>query len=197
MRFYTFSRRELTVRWGAQPWLSEYSANGTLLWAAQLGLPPNVQNYRAMRYTWYGSPITAPNVSYVPSNSTLYASWSGATNISTWEVIGYASSANTSLVNATKAGFETSITLSNVSSYTGVYAVARDSSGGVLGTSGVVSINGTTLSSGSSSTGSTGSSDNSTSSSSSGSSAGWRETSVSFGGLWAVSGLVMGVAALL
>jgi hypothetical protein len=68
---------------------------------------------------------------------TAYASWNGATEVASWEVVGGSSSAALHpLLRAPRSGFETAL---SVASAPAVIAVrALDRSGHVLGTSSVV-----------------------------------------------------------
>ncbi|RXK36052.1 hypothetical protein M231_06700 [Tremella mesenterica] len=140
------------IGWGAQPWFSTYSSDGTLLSAVQFGLPPDVQSYRAIRQNWTAYPTTSPNISVISNNSdstlsdqyTVSVSWNGATEVGNWETVGWSSSSNTSLINVTKSGFET---LANVGlgGYDGVYVVAYAGNGTKLGMSDVRMKNGTVV----------------------------------------------------
>ncbi|KAL0062350.1 hypothetical protein AAF712_010761 [Marasmius tenuissimus] len=104
------------VGWGQNPWLAEYTSSGELLWTAQFGVN-NVQNYRALRYNWTGTPNTSPSVEMIRGRTSIlsfYASWNGATEITKWEILGATDadgSGTVSLYNRTKAGFETAITI--------------------------------------------------------------------------------------
>jgi hypothetical protein len=97
------------VRFGSQPWASEYNAAGDLLWAAHY--PENVQAYRMVRANWTGTPSTAPSV-YVSTSSDngtaqTYISWNGDSRVTQWRV--YTSSDNSTGGGMTfdKMGFET------------------------------------------------------------------------------------------
>ncbi|KAF9260925.1 hypothetical protein L218DRAFT_871368 [Marasmius fiardii PR-910] len=98
---------------------------------------------RALRYNWTGLPKTAPSLSLVQGKSSLlsvYASWNGATEINKWEVLGSSSgdgSGAISLLNRSKTGFETTMTVTadylERYSYFAIRAIDRDNN--VLGTS--------------------------------------------------------------
>ncbi|HEX4109117.1 MAG TPA: arylsulfotransferase family protein [Solirubrobacteraceae bacterium] len=77
----------LFVDWGAQPWISQFSAGGTLLFDAEL--PATDETYRAFRAPWSAQPAGAPALATRPSaggGATLYASWNGATDVADWAV---------------------------------------------------------------------------------------------------------------
>jgi hypothetical protein len=65
----------------------------------------------------------------------LYASWNGATEVASWQVVAGSSPDKLKPVGsaAPKVGFETAITVRGAEPYVGVEA--RDDSGRVLGTS--------------------------------------------------------------
>ncbi|HEX3391627.1 MAG TPA: arylsulfotransferase family protein [Solirubrobacteraceae bacterium] len=127
------------VGWGPEPYVSEYSPTGALLWDAILAGKTN--SYRAYRFPWTGTPVGSPSVAAGagPSGSTdVYASWNGATTIASWRVLGGASpSALTPVGEGAFAGFETAIAIAGQPAYVAVQAL--DGSGNVLGTSAAVS----------------------------------------------------------
>lgn len=135
--------------WGQEPYLSEYSHDGTMLWSAQFGVG-NVQGYRASRGNWTAYPTTTPAMNVTKDDTAatydIYVSWNGATEISSWELLGSDSDAakGTSLANVTKTGFETSFTLqqSDVSA-TYFQARALTASGETLGWTHFFASNGT------------------------------------------------------
>jgi hypothetical protein len=121
------------VGWGQQPWLTEYSSSGKVLFNARFvaGTP----SYRAYRFPWSGNPATLPAVaaSRRGRNDVVYASWNGATHIRSWRVLGGSSSSSLHTVKTVlKRGFETTMT---VPGQTYVEVQALDWSGHVLGTS--------------------------------------------------------------
>ncbi len=126
--------------WGQIPVVSEHDG-ATLLWAAQFAVG-DVQSYRAHRAHWEGYPTTNPSLAL--ENGTLYASWNGATQVASWEVLGADTDAEgdatQSVGNTTKTGFETEIAAQGHNFY---QVRARDADGGVLGTSAFVAGNGT------------------------------------------------------
>ena len=125
------------IGWASDPLFSEFSRDGELLFDARF--PPEVESYRAFRFPWSGQPgdedpaLAAQSGS--DNNVTLYASWNGATEVSSWQVLAGPNPDKLKPVgsSAPKEGFETAITVGTNEPYVGVEA--RDSSGRVLGTS--------------------------------------------------------------
>lgn len=122
------------VGWGEVPYFSEFSPTGQLLFDGHI--PPPGQSYRAFRFPWSAVPAAQPSVavSAKGGTATIYASWNGATAVSSWRVI--AGAHQTGLVpiaSAPVAGFETAITVQSPDPYFAVQAL--DSSGQVLGSS--------------------------------------------------------------
>jgi arylsulfotransferase ASST len=100
------------VGWGQQPWLTEYSSSGKVMFNARFvaGTP----SYRAYRFTWSGNPWTTPAVAASRNGSkvTVYASWNGATHIRSWRVLaGSSPSSLRTVATRAKNGFETAITI--------------------------------------------------------------------------------------
>ena len=128
------------VGWGSEPYFSEYSHDGKLLFDALfLG---EGQSYRAFRLPWSGHPGDDPAVAVErgpDDRVSLYVSWNGATEVATWQVIAGSDPDRLEPVgSAPWRGFETTITVSSTEPY--VAARARSASGRVLGTSEVVEL---------------------------------------------------------
>ncbi len=123
------------VGWGNQPFFSEFNSDGDLLFDASF--PPNNVSYRAFRFQWTGHPSDDPAVAAEPGpdeNLTVYASWNGATEVATWQVLAGPSPDQLEPVGATpREGFETVVLVHTTEPYVAVQA--RDHSGRVLGTS--------------------------------------------------------------
>jgi hypothetical protein len=122
------------VGWGEDPYFTEFSPTGQMLFDAHIPAPG--QSYRVYRFPWSGVPAGAPSVavSAKGGKATIYASWNGATGVSSWRVI--AGAHQTGLVpiaSAPVAGFETAITVQSPDPYFAVQAL--DSAGQVLGSS--------------------------------------------------------------
>ncbi len=122
------------VGWGSEPFFSEFTPTGTLVFDARY--PHGTESYRGYRFAWSGTPAEAPSVAASESNGkvTVYASWNGATNVSSWRVLtGSDVKHLTPSTTASKRGFETAISLSGKPAYVAVQAL--DGSGNVQGTS--------------------------------------------------------------
>jgi len=121
--------------WGRALAFSEFSSDGELLFDASL--PPKSNSYRAFRFPWSGHPGDEPAASAERTSEdevTVYASWNGATEIATWEVLaGPSPDRARSLGSVPRDGFETAITVHTAKPYVAVHA--KNSSGRVLGTS--------------------------------------------------------------
>jgi hypothetical protein len=127
------------VGWGEQPYFSEYSAQGELLFVGQL--PPQ-GSYRAYRFPWKGQPTDRPAV-VVQRNpggsAAVYASWNGATEVTRWQVSsGPSPRALAPRGESATDGFETVLVLRNPGRYAAV--AAFDAQGNLLGRSRVVAV---------------------------------------------------------
>ena len=129
---------DVFVGWGEQPYLTEFSPSGQILFDARLPSPG--QSYRAFRFPWSGTPSSPPAVAVRPGGAgaeTVYASWNGATAVSSWQVLtGPSRAALAPVTMARRTGFETAVRLASTPRYLAVRAL--DASGTVLGTSAVV-----------------------------------------------------------
>jgi hypothetical protein len=127
---------DLFVGWGQQPYFTEYSSSGRVLFDAQfVDFTPS---YRAYRFQWSGDPQTLPAViaGRHGRSVTVWASWNGATHIRSWRLLGGARpTALHTLATARKTGFETAIQVSP-KAYFAVQAL--DYSGHVMATSATV-----------------------------------------------------------
>jgi len=124
------------IGWGSDPLFSEFSRNGELLLHARF--PPENESYRAFRFPWSGHPSGDPAVAVEAGTGDdvkVYASWNGATEIASWQVVAGSSPDRLEPVgsSAPKEGFETAITVRTAEPYIGVQA--KDRSGRVLGAS--------------------------------------------------------------
>jgi hypothetical protein len=131
----TLPKGNVFVGWGSEPLFSEFSSNGELLFSARF--PPKVESYRAFRFPWKGQPSDDPAMVAERGSDdkvTLYASWNGATEVATWEVLaGHDPERLKPVGSVPWHGFETAITVGTAERYVGVQA--KNSSGRVLGTS--------------------------------------------------------------
>ncbi len=131
----TVAGGNLFVGWGAEPWFSEFSSSGQVLFDGRM---PNAdESYRTYRFEWSATPAAPPSIAASASKAgpvTVYASWNGATAVASWRVLGGPSSHQLAAVaNAASSGFETAIATPAPEAYVQVQALSA--SGAVLGTS--------------------------------------------------------------
>jgi arylsulfotransferase ASST len=140
------------IGWGGLPNFTEFNAQGQVVYDAQL--PRGEFSYRVYREPWTGEPATPPSIAakLVPVPSTcpagqvcaqplivstvVYASWNGATNVTSWQLLSGPSPTQLTAVSTTpRTGFETAIP-----SPGGPFVQVRalSASGRVLGTSAAV-----------------------------------------------------------
>src|SRR6202035_1081182 len=125
---------DMFVGWGSEPYFSEYSASGQLLFDAHMH--GSYESYRTYKFPWTGSPASSPAIaaSKLPSGrAKVYASWNGDTRTTSWRVLaGSSAKSLTAVATAARDGFETSIATPASAPYVQVQAL--DASGNVLGT---------------------------------------------------------------
>ncbi len=123
------------VGWGNLPYFTEFAEDGTLLVDGQF--PIGDQSYRAFTAGWTGHPTGKPSVAArvnPAGGSVVYASWNGATELSSWTVLAGRTATRLGEVGSQwRAGFETMITVNSAGPYFAV--TANDASGHVLGQS--------------------------------------------------------------
>lgn len=124
------------VGWGAEPYFSEFSPSGQLIFDGHMH--GSYQSYRTYRFPWTGTPTTTPAVAAATAHAggpaTVYASWNGATQVASWQVLaGPSAKQLVPVTAAARVGFETAITTPGPAPYVAVQAL--ESAGGVLGTS--------------------------------------------------------------
>lgn len=122
--------------WGNEPEVTQYAPDGSVL----MDLSMTNWSYRAYRIPWVGEPLTPPAVAAqrAGTETRVWASWNGSTEVSAWRVLAGPSASRLIPVTgpATKTGFETEISLSQ--RYKWVAAQALSASGTVLATSTLV-----------------------------------------------------------
>jgi hypothetical protein len=128
------------VGWGDAGYVSEFSSAGQLVFDATY--PAAIQSYRNFRSEWTGRPSKLPAAAAVagPNGTVIaFASWNGATEVATWDVLaGSTADALGHAGSAPRAGFETSIPVNGRAKL--VRVVARDARGTILGFSPVVAV---------------------------------------------------------
>lgn len=132
---------DLFVGWGSAGAFSEFRRDGSLAFDASF---PSGQSYRCFRFPWTGSPVEQPALA-VETDGTLavaaYCSWNGATEVSSWEILGGSHPEGMVTVGeAARSGFETRMVVGDRGPY--FAALARGASGRVLGASSVVRLAG-------------------------------------------------------
>jgi hypothetical protein len=123
----------ILVGWGAQPYISEFTAAGELVFDGRLGA--NYESYRAFRMPWTGQGIGSPAVATkrTPAQTTVYVSWNGDTRVTHWIALaGTSATTLTQVAAAARTGFETSIGLSPA--LTRLQIQGRDATGKPLAT---------------------------------------------------------------
>jgi hypothetical protein len=122
--------------WGSEPYFSEFSASGQLLFDAHMS--GSYESYRAYRFPWTGTPAGAPAIAALtPSPGapvTVYASWNGDTQTASWRLLaGPSATGLQAVAGAARSGFETAITAPGPEPYVAVQALSA--TGAVLGSS--------------------------------------------------------------
>lgn len=128
------------IGWGEVPRVSEFDRSGRLVFDAVLG--DQYQSYRAFRLPWSGLPAQAPAIALAHQGRnelTAYASWNGATDVHTWQLLaGARADALVPVSNTISRGFESTL---HTASAGPLFAVrALDATGRQLGQSLSVSV---------------------------------------------------------
>jgi Arylsulfotransferase (ASST) len=123
------------VGWGQEPYLSELSPQGQLLFDAHM--PARYQSFTALKFSWTATPASSPSLALRPGangGTVAYASWNGATALASWRLLGGSSpDALTPLATSPRTGFETAISTSATPRYLAVQALGPEDE--VLGSS--------------------------------------------------------------
>ncbi len=127
--------------WGSTPLLTEYDSTGKTLLRATL--PGSDLSYRARLEPWVGRPLYPPTGAARTrgGRTTVYASWNGATQVSSWRVLAGSGAADLRPVaSGARSGFETPIPVASDSREFKVQAL--DGHGRPIGTSPMFSASG-------------------------------------------------------
>jgi hypothetical protein len=132
----TLADGNTVVEYGGVPELSEYAANGALLFDAHLSYEEI--SYRGFRFPWSGRPSSPPavaaNLNNTGEETIVHMSWNGATEVASWRVLaGEDPKTLAPRTTISAGGFESSTILAKKYAYAAVQAL--DSAGRVLGTS--------------------------------------------------------------
>jgi EmrB/QacA subfamily drug resistance transporter len=128
------SNGNVFVGWGSKPYLTELTKSGEPVLEGKF--PGHDLSYRAMVEPWKGFPLTPPEAAARThaGRTTVYASWNGATELRSWQVLGSSDGgAMKPIASAPRSGFETAIKVP--SSYDAFEVKALNASGAVVGTS--------------------------------------------------------------
>jgi hypothetical protein len=111
------------VGWGHQPYVTEFGPHGKTLLDLRFGRS-GVDSYRAYRFHWVGRPHAKPAVAV--EGNTLYASWNGATEVRSWQLLGGTDKTKLRpLLAVPKTGFEAAIPLPADTPWVAVRALDR------------------------------------------------------------------------
>jgi hypothetical protein len=111
------------VGWGHQPYVTEFGPHGKTLLDLRFARA-GADTYRAYRFPWIGRPRSRPAIAV--EGSTLYASWNGATEIRSWQVLGGPEKRKLRpLLTVPKTGFETALALPDEAAWVAVRALDR------------------------------------------------------------------------
>ncbi|SFS73510.1 arylsulfotransferase family protein [Saccharopolyspora flava] len=122
------------VGWGGKPYFTEFGPDNEVLFHGRF--TETMASYRAHRARWVGRPTDSPAVVGQPGDgvTSVYTSWNGATEVTTWRVhAGPDDQHLTPVADAPKSAFETKIDLQGTHPVIAVEAL--DASGAVLGRS--------------------------------------------------------------
>lgn len=125
------------VGYGGLPNFTEFDGSGQVLLDGALG--PFVQSYRTYLAQWSARPDTRPAVAaqLTATGMDVEASWNGATDVASWEVLaGTTEGSLAPVATAPATGFETTL---HVGQARYLAVAARDRRGAVLATSGPIS----------------------------------------------------------
>jgi hypothetical protein len=126
------------IGWGEEPFMTEFAPTGQVLFSARFPAPG--QSYRAYRFPWSATPVSRPAIAVkagAGAAATVYASWNGATAVSSWRVIaGESAAALAPVAETPSSGFETAVAVTTGAAAFAVQALGAE--GQVLGTSPVV-----------------------------------------------------------
>jgi len=121
------------VGWGGAPFVTEFAPDGSIVFDAKL--PEGGQNYRAFRFPWVGRPARPPRAAIVSGQ--VYATWNGATEVSSWQLWSGRTAGSLTPVEAVpRRDFETVIDLPRGDRFAAVTAL--DAAGNPLGSSATV-----------------------------------------------------------
>jgi hypothetical protein len=101
--------------WGQEPYFSEFSSSGQLIYDAHMWAQPTkyeTESYRTYKFQWKATPYWPPSLAAHKSGGGVeaWASWNGATEVASWRLLGGSSASQLSPIgNASSGGFETTL----------------------------------------------------------------------------------------
>ena len=111
------------IGWGHEPYVTEFGPQGKALLDLRFARR-GADSYRAYRFPWIGRPHKKPAIAV--EGNTLYASWNGATEVKSWQLLGGAEKDKLRpLLAVPKDGFETAIALPMTAAWVAVRALDR------------------------------------------------------------------------
>jgi hypothetical protein len=133
------------VGWGEVPRVSEFNHAGHIVFDATLG--EKYESYRAFRLPWMGTPADAPAIALAGAGRelTAYASWNGATEVRSWQLLAGCSGgergALSPVASVPAAGFESALPATAAAvPGTRVAVQALDADGASLGRSKLIAV---------------------------------------------------------
>ncbi len=122
------SSGDVIVGWGVASYTSKFTAAGEVV--AEFALPGGMYSYRGLWLPWEGAPHRRPKVAAnrdpQSARTVLYASWNGATRVTSWQVeAGSEQDRLRPLGFAQSQGFETVIPVESSHRYAAVTALDR------------------------------------------------------------------------
>jgi hypothetical protein len=131
----TLANGDVLVGWGSEPYITQFTPDGRV--RADLRMPPQQQSYRGYHQHWVGVPAKPPHVAVFDGK--LYASWNGATGVTSWQLLrGDERSVLKPVDRARRTGFETAISLGGDGGYAA--AAALDANGRELARSATIKV---------------------------------------------------------
>jgi hypothetical protein len=131
---------DVFVGWGQVGVESEFNPAGQLTFA--MTLTASTSSFRGYRYVWNATPIVPPALAVTTGaggQTEFYASWNGATGVTTWTVLAGASPTTLAPIgNVPSTGFETAIAAPTSGPYVRLQAIG--SAGQVLAQSRIVKL---------------------------------------------------------
>jgi hypothetical protein len=101
--------------WGQEPYFSEFSSSGQMIYDAHMWAQPvkyETESYRTYKFEWKATPYWPPSLAARKSGGSVeaWASWNGATEVASWRLLGGSSATQLSPIgNASSSGFETTL----------------------------------------------------------------------------------------